>query len=126
MTPLCWSFARLVKFVIAAPSFMRFAAGPTEDQSNPIARAKKLFLRALSRRSDISRGGCKIISLPFFRILCFIFAHPASDKEGRFAIVTSVGRGMRWTLSPQLTSEVGSGRRSRVVLIPRRWDQVCG
>jgi hypothetical protein len=30
---------------------------------------------------------------------------PPPYKEGRFAIVTSVGRGMRWTLRHQLTSD---------------------
>jgi len=41
--------------------------------------------------------------------------------EGRFAIVTDVGRGMRWTQAGTLTNGVGCGRRSRVVLAPRRW-----
>jgi hypothetical protein len=43
--------------------------------------------------------------------------------EGRIAIVTDVGRGMRWTLSVRQTNALGSGRSSRVVLTPRRWRQ---
>src|ERR1700730_3248006 len=60
-------------------------------------------------------------------------AHPKSAifslasralQEGRIAIVTDVGRGMRWTLWRRKTSDVRGGRRSRVVLTPRRWRQV--
>ena len=52
-----------------------------------------------------------------------IYAVPP-PHEGRFAIVTNVGSGMRWTRRHQLTSDVAGGRRSRVVLTPRRWCQV--
>jgi hypothetical protein len=45
---------------------------------------------------------------------------PVPDKEGRFAIVTNVGRGMRWTRAAHETKAPGRGRRSRVVLISRR------
>jgi hypothetical protein len=44
--------------------------------------------------------------------------------EGRFAIVTNVGGGMRWTRTTRLTSACVCGRRRRVVLMPRRWHQV--
>jgi hypothetical protein len=54
------------------------------------------------------------------------FAH--SDRfpghKGRFAVVMNVGCGMRWTRQRQKTSDVACGRRSRVVLTPRRWRQV--
>jgi len=53
----------------------------------------------------------------------FRFASRVLSK-GRFAIVTNVGCGMRWTPWRCLTSGAWGGRRSRVVLIPRRWDQV--
>jgi hypothetical protein len=33
---------------------------------------------------------------------------PALDTEGRFAIVTNVGCGMRWTCGPQLTNAAGT------------------
>jgi hypothetical protein len=49
-----------------------------------------------------------------------------SHTEGRFAIVTDVGRGMRWTRMALLTKAPFRGRRSRVVLTPRRWRQVGG
>src|SRR5438445_11453681 len=51
-------------------------------------------------------------------------ARPALDQEGRFAIVTNVGCGMRWTLWRRKTSGAIGGRRRRVVLAPRRWCQV--
>src|SRR5258705_8703710 len=80
-----------------------------------------------------------------------VFTHPKSilelfpsrPTEGRFAIVTNVGHGMRWTrqrfardgiagrvgerpVSDQQRADEGccSVRRSRVVLTPRRWRQV--
>src|SRR6202035_3300840 len=43
--------------------------------------------------------------------------------KGRFAIVTNVGQGMRWTQAALLTRVLTCGRRSRVVP-PRRWRQV--
>src|SRR3984957_1991268 len=53
------------------------------------------------------------------------FAIPA-HTEGRFAIVTNVGQGqgMRWTRAAPKTRALACGRRSRVVLTPRRWRQV--
>jgi len=56
----------------------------------------------------------------------FLFARPAPDQEGRFAIVTDVGRGMRWTRMAQQDEQRQRGRRSRVVLMSRRWHQVDG
>ena len=47
-------------------------------------------------------------------------------NEGRFAIVTDVRSGMRWTQAALLTRALPCGRRSRVVLTPRRWRQVGG
>jgi len=48
--------------------------------------------------------------------------HP---HEGRFAIVTDVGSGMRW---PRWITgrAIRSGRQNRVVLAPRRWGQAGG
>ena len=69
---------------------------------------------------------------------------PSWPTEGRFAIVTDVGHGMRWTrqrfardgvagrverlVSDQQRADERccSVRRSRVVLTPRRWRQVRG
>src|SRR5882724_11196826 len=69
---------------------------------------------------------------------------PSRPTEGRFAIVTDVGPGMRWTrqrfardgiegrverlVSDQQRADERccSVRRSRVVLTPRRWRQVRG
>ena len=61
-------------------------------------------------------------SLPA-QITCISPAIP-SRTEGRFAIVTDVGHGMRWTWAAHLTRALIRGRRSRVVLTPRRWRQV--
>jgi hypothetical protein len=47
---------------------------------------------------------------PKYMVLC---ARPAPLKEGRFAIVTSVGRGMRWTCWRRKTG--GAGADGQVV-----------
>ena len=41
------------------------------------------------------------------------------NTEGRFAIVTNVGQGVRWTQAALLTRALPCGRRSRVVLTPQ-------
>ena len=46
-------------------------------------------------------------------------------EEGRCATSSTRG-GMRWTRRCCETGDVCSGRRSRVVLTPRRWRQACG
>jgi hypothetical protein len=61
----------------------------------------------------------------------YIRRHPV-PREGRIAIVTDVGHGMWWTRQRRARSVVARtrdacrGRRSRVVLTPRRWCQVGG
>jgi hypothetical protein len=57
------------------------------------------------------------------QITCISIAIPA-HTEGRFAIVTDVGCGMRWTRVAPKARALICGRRSRVVLTPRRWRQV--
>jgi hypothetical protein len=52
-----------------------------------------------------------------------ISAHPV-PHEGRIAIVTDVGAGCGGREFRQKTNVVARGRRSRVVLTPRRWCQV--
>ena len=51
------------------------------------------------------------------------FGRPALFQEGRFAVVTNVGCGMRWTPSMREDDAHRCGRRSRVVLTSRRWCQ---
>jgi hypothetical protein len=48
-----------------------------------------------------------------------------AHTEGRFAIVTDVGQGCDGR-GMSKTNDVARGRRSRVVLTPRRWRQVGG
>src|ERR1700733_11823600 len=65
----------------------------------------------------------KILPFSFHPNHFHSLAIPAHTK-GRFAIVTDVGLGMRWTRVVRLTRALSCGRRSRVVLTPRRWRQV--
>jgi hypothetical protein len=111
------------------------------------SRSRKLQL-AQALQGDL--GCCPV---PPAKIFCFaatpnhqhLSRHPAS-QEGRFAVVTNVGCRMRWTRQRRKTSgadppspklrrtgtktveqafaEGERGRRSRVVLTPRRWRQV--
>src|SRR5262249_24465440 len=64
-----------------------------------------------------------------FQKCVVVIAYPAST-EGRIAIVTDVGRGMRWTQdsgrNPLRDERCPCGRRSRVILAPQGWRQVCG
>jgi len=53
-----------------------------------------------------------------------LFALSRDPHEGRIAIVTDVGRGMRWTLAVRKDEAPRSGRQSRVVLAPRRWREL--
>src|SRR5215475_8744700 len=70
----------------------------------------------LVRKNRISQGDSKglqipalvlKIFLPFFVKICLCSPIP-HPREGRFAIVTSVGRGMRWTLAARATSAAGA------------------
>jgi len=49
--------------------------------------------------------------------------HPAPEKEGRIAIVTNVGAGCGGRDHAERRTAWTRGRRSRVVLTPRRWRQ---
>ena len=54
----------------------------------------------------ICRSSCILIYrmyLDVYRKSEVLSARPALDPEGRFAIVTNVGRGMRWTQAALLT-----------------------
>ena len=48
------------------------------------------------------------------------------SQEGRFAVVTNVERGMRWTCWRGQDERRQCGRRSRAVLTSRRWGQPPG
>jgi hypothetical protein len=50
---------------------------------------------------------------------------PPRFKRGVSRSSRTLGSGMRWTLSVCRRTHLGSGRRSRVVLTPRRWRQVA-
>ena len=51
-----------------------------------------------------------------------LLLRPSCPREGRWPSSRTLG-GMRWTLLVLKTSAPISGRRSRVVLMPRRWHQ---
>jgi hypothetical protein len=98
------------------------------------SRANQPFRRRVSFVKSYSCGRAKLLASLFisdFRKLC-LTAKPKQaycdavppTLEGRFAIVTDVGGGMRWTQGVPKTRALICGRRSRVVLTPRRWCQV--
>ena len=72
-----------------------------------------------------------VCPVPFAKIFRFSFEPNhlyisciPGPTQGRFAVVTNVGQGMRWTRVAPKTRALSCGRRSRVVLTPRRWRQV--
>jgi hypothetical protein len=73
---------------------------------------------------NLSSPAAKNISL--FDLVETTIEHLPSrtHQEGRYASVTNVERGMRWTLMAPQDERCVRGRRSRVVLTPRRWCQV--
>ena len=89
--------------------------------------------------SEVTLGLCqafaaKIFYFRFSEICGYLRAFRA-DYEGRFAVVTSVGCGMRWTLRHRLTSEAkadgeivrsrspDAGIKSCVANAGRRWPE---
>ena len=83
------------------------------------------------RRLDASVGASGPHDFAVRRPALSSAAPPASTasrptRKGRFAIITDAGCGMRWTQGALLTRALACGRRSRVVLTPRRRRQARG
>ncbi len=85
---------------------------------------------ATRRRANQLPGAktCQVRGRKIFRFFrnkkrCMVHTVPP-PHEGRIAIVTYVGSGMRWTLTCRTTNGPFRVRQSRVVLAPRRWRQV--
>jgi hypothetical protein len=74
-----------------------------KHQAAKNACAEKLISRAVSIRSVDQAAEVESFASVFQKYVIFL-AHPASDQEGRFAIVTDVGCGMRWTRALRETS----------------------
>jgi hypothetical protein len=72
------------------------AAHEKASRCPKIACAEKLILLAASSRFPFPVLPRKIFLFRFFRNWCLLLTSRARE-EGRFAVVTNVGRGMRWT-----------------------------
>ena len=90
-----------------------------------IGCAKKLISQVRSINSPVSRGNAENNMLPFFRIVWLFAPHPASIG-GAYASSRTLSAGCDGRERHQLTRDAARGRRRRVVLISRRWDQVAG
>jgi hypothetical protein len=81
------------------------------------------------RRRDLPGGSfCRSAfeKILFFRIpKSPLYSQPSCSTEGRWPTSLTRGR-MRWTQVALKTRALSCGRRSRVVLTPRRWCQVRG
>jgi hypothetical protein len=66
----------------------------------------------------------KNISVHFRRKSPVYLPPSRTHKRGVSRSSRTLGAGMRWTRQRQETNDVVRGRRSRVVLTPRRWRQV--
>src|SRR3569832_431443 len=97
-------------------------AEPIRTKRTAVAlRLTRFFVRRLICPSCQCAAGAYPCDVGFF----FGFSPRVfRPQEGRFAIVTNVGRKMRWTPVAHQTNARSSGRRSRGVLISRRWYQV--
>jgi hypothetical protein len=84
---------------------------------------KKQFIEMFQGRRDGRPLAPKISFAPSGKSVA-LFRASRAHQEGRFAIVTDVGRGMRWMREAPQDERRKRGRRNRVVLILRRWDQV--
>jgi hypothetical protein len=76
---------------------------------------------------DQADATCPVLSQKIFRLTRranhFYNSRRPVPKEGRCA-TSSTREGMRWTRLRRETNGAACGRRSRVVLTPRRWRQV--
>ena len=76
---------------------------------------------------DQADATCPVLPTKIFRLTRranhFYNSRRPVPKEGRCA-TSSTRKGMRWTRRRRKTSGASRGRRSRVVLTPRRWRQV--
>ena len=86
-------------------------------------RRKTEFARRINPVGAPARNPQKFL-LPVFRKMWLSTRIPP-PPEGRIAIVTDVGSGMRWTRAASPDECCCRGRSRRVVLISRRWDQAC-
>jgi len=73
----------------------------------------------IARRVILSQASALVSSGKSVALIRASRAH----QEGRIAIVTNVGCGMRWTPGINRRVMLEADERSRVVLVPRRWDQ---
>jgi hypothetical protein len=124
-SPCCTSYGRSPR----PPSRDGYRCAP------PILRATGFTLRATVERStdlpDGLFGGLPVqplsqkYSCSLLTQITFISAPSRPTQRGVSRSSRARG-GMRWTQAVSLTNDTGCGRRSRVVLTPRRWRQAGG
>src|SRR6185437_7648389 len=96
--------------------------GHDEKLANRL-RQKPDFSNRINAESTVQSWPRKYSALPVGKSSLQARAIPHPGR-GALAIVTDVGCGMRWTLWRRVDERRKSGRRSRVVLTPRRWRHV--
>src|ERR1700677_3026285 len=103
----------LARFGLEALSTVR-----VEEDTGAVPRSDSQALPPLGRNGLSSSDGRFCENRPF--------AHSGRfcGHKGRIAIVTDVGAGCDGRELGQKTNDMARGRRSRVVLTPRRWRQV--
>ena len=106
---------------VRPPLTMRKLLRPRRDGS---ANLKRDATRPTGKSpTHLSSPHRKNISVHIWRKSLPHRCHPGPHK-GAFRDRHERRAGMRWTLIARLTSALSCGRRSRVVLTPRRWRQV--
>jgi hypothetical protein len=125
--------AHTPSFVESCPQFQtsptRKLDGQVSDASRPgrprgwLPLESTTTARQANRRFPVQPHAQKYFASVVGQIIST--SSPVSrSQEGRLAIVTDVGRGMRWTQRRARRTRQ-CGWRSRVVLTPRRWRQVA-
>jgi hypothetical protein len=89
----------------------------------PALRAQADLLNRIKLMLPVQSPSAKIFSFPSDPNHMHILGHPGPHK-GAFRDRHGRRLGMRWTRVALLTRALSCGRRSRVVLTPRRWRQV--
>src|SRR5690349_5471880 len=107
---------------------MKFVSFPPLSRSRrPQNRRREPanFVSHFNRLRAFKRSLRKYSCFDFSEIMP-LFAHPASSRGTLRPIVTKREAGCDGRFGLSKTKASRSGRRRRVVLIPRRWDQAGG
>jgi hypothetical protein len=91
------------------PNLIRWRSGidAPAKLAKPL-RQKSNFVNAIKAESTVQCSAQKYSARLVGQIISISSPRPVPDQEGRFAVVTSVGRGMRWTPQCRKTDDIAA------------------